>query len=811
MTHAFHTRTSSSSPPTSAAPLLPLSSDRQELRRSDPQIARSAPEPSLRASPERQPDSPSRLRESNFDWLSLGRVPVQAKLTVGAPDDTYEQEADRVAEQVMRMPDPSVQRQEEPEAEKIALEETIQAKPLSATITPLVQRQSEAADETLLPALEAEKEIGDPIQAKTLDPTVQREKEASGGEDELDEEVVQRKSSQSPEGSAAAGGSLEQRLQGSKGGGSPLPSDVLAFMNPRFGADFSGVRVHTGGEAVQMNQDLHAQAFTHGNDVYFGAGKSAANDDLTAHELTHVVQQTGAKGGTQTQAKAMTPAESIQRLCSECEDDQPIQPKLLAANPSSPPLVQRQAEEEEIQMKANQANETGLQSNKYPLTGETTGSLVSIALVDDAVVYGLIWLAVGSFIILYRSNGQEGKRRIDFGSEAPELAIQGGFSGVRLEGVASLKLAEGPTEDNLDEGAAWSFNDLGLASRYGKAGIEAIQLRVMEFSRDGIYGKSTARSVRAWQARNGLLADGIAGPATCMAMFGTEVPPTGGSLSYPSSSSFTPPSSFSVPSSNSPTFTSPVLESPPPSQSEVDQANARSFNQYFRSQYTKSEIIAIQKFVGDTAEDGIYSEMTALMVRWWQEREGFEGNDLDGNVGGRFDGKTLQAMLKRGLVLPPRVSAASSASSPSAAGQNIPKPTQTVPNRTNAPIPAQPIPVVAPISESRRYPGQTCDNSVLDRLQKEMHDVCDKIPGESCSPKKVNPKKLAKQPCSKIRERIQAMKECLHYRQRIQDECFGGVPDEVHKNALEELQSGLKHCLDLEKVNCAPGHPMANL
>jgi Domain of unknown function (DUF4157) len=44
---------------------------------------------------------------------------------------------------------------------------------------------------------------------------------------------------------------------------------------------------------VQMNKDLSAQAFTHGSDVYFGAGKSAGQNELTAHELTHVVQQTG--------------------------------------------------------------------------------------------------------------------------------------------------------------------------------------------------------------------------------------------------------------------------------------------------------------------------------------------------------------------------------------------------------------------------------------------------------------------------------------------------------------------------------------
>ncbi|MEJ2212092.1 MAG: DUF4157 domain-containing protein, partial [Anaerolineae bacterium] len=68
-------------------------------------------------------------------------------------------------------------------------------------------------------------------------------------------------------------------------------------MEPRFGADFGGVRVHTGGDAVQLTQHVQAQAFTHGQDVYFGAGKynpgTDAGKHLLAHELTHVVQQTG--------------------------------------------------------------------------------------------------------------------------------------------------------------------------------------------------------------------------------------------------------------------------------------------------------------------------------------------------------------------------------------------------------------------------------------------------------------------------------------------------------------------------------------
>jgi hypothetical protein len=86
---------------------------------------------------------------------------------------------------------------------------------------------------------------------------------------------------------------LEAQLSSSKMSGSPLSDDIRSFMEPRFGADFSQVRVHTDGDAVQMNQNLNAQAFTHGQDIYFGSGKAPSNDALTAHELTHVLQQNG--------------------------------------------------------------------------------------------------------------------------------------------------------------------------------------------------------------------------------------------------------------------------------------------------------------------------------------------------------------------------------------------------------------------------------------------------------------------------------------------------------------------------------------
>jgi outer membrane protein OmpA-like peptidoglycan-associated protein len=104
---------------------------------------------------------------------------------------------------------------------------------------------------------------------------------------------LQAESTESLRSSFEAGDKVESRVSQSKGGGSPLPDSVRSYMEPRFGVDFSHVRAHTGSDAIQMNQAIGAQAFTHGSDIYYGADNSPTNLELTAHELTHVIQQTG--------------------------------------------------------------------------------------------------------------------------------------------------------------------------------------------------------------------------------------------------------------------------------------------------------------------------------------------------------------------------------------------------------------------------------------------------------------------------------------------------------------------------------------
>jgi hypothetical protein len=112
------------------------------------------------------------------------------------------------------------------------------------------------------------------------------------------------------DGSFAAGEDFGQRLQASQGRGRPLPPALRDTFETRFGADFSSVRVHSDAAAGQLSQDIQAQAFTRGSDIFLGAGQSAAattaGKRLLAHELTHVVQQGAAPLKTATAPQQVT-------------------------------------------------------------------------------------------------------------------------------------------------------------------------------------------------------------------------------------------------------------------------------------------------------------------------------------------------------------------------------------------------------------------------------------------------------------------------------------------------------------------------
>src|SRR3970040_1609549 len=87
--------------------------------------------------------------------------------------------------------------------------------------------------------------------------------------------------------------------------GQPLDVATRALFEPRFGQDFSRVRVHTDAKAAQSARAVNALAYTVGNDVSFAdnqyAPEKANGRTLIAHELTHVIQQSGAGSSRQPQ------------------------------------------------------------------------------------------------------------------------------------------------------------------------------------------------------------------------------------------------------------------------------------------------------------------------------------------------------------------------------------------------------------------------------------------------------------------------------------------------------------------------------
>ncbi|MCW4020539.1 MAG: DUF4157 domain-containing protein, partial [Candidatus Bathyarchaeota archaeon] len=172
-------------------------------------------------------------------------------------------------------------------------EEEIQTKSTSQ-----VQRQAEEEEEE-----EAEEE--EELQTKSSQ--VQRQVEEEEEEELQTKSLLQRQEvpeeeeeiQTKPAGSQPTTVSehLESRIKAERGSGHPLSDDAREPMEHAFGADFSGVRVHTDSEADALNKQLSAKAFTTGQDVFFRENEyspgSGSGRELIAHELTHVVQQTG--------------------------------------------------------------------------------------------------------------------------------------------------------------------------------------------------------------------------------------------------------------------------------------------------------------------------------------------------------------------------------------------------------------------------------------------------------------------------------------------------------------------------------------
>ncbi len=160
---------------------------------------------------------------------------MQTKLTINKPGDEYEQEADRVAEQVIHAPEPQLQR-------------------------------------SYIHSLQT--------QSKTVDPSQKPKR------------LQMKRIQTGNEGQDTAPQIVHDVLQSS---GRPLETATREFMETRFGCDFSQVRVHAGAKASESAQAMNANAYTVEHNIVFGAGRFTPSTTdgqwLIAHELSHVLQQ----------------------------------------------------------------------------------------------------------------------------------------------------------------------------------------------------------------------------------------------------------------------------------------------------------------------------------------------------------------------------------------------------------------------------------------------------------------------------------------------------------------------------------------
>ncbi|WP_373553311.1 DUF4157 domain-containing protein [Haliscomenobacter sp.] len=245
------------------------------------------------------PESSIEINNTTFFGPASGKV--QPKLQVNQPGDVYEKQADAMAEQVVNSGPPTQSiATPAPKAAQRQGKEDIQKASQPEEVQKMAQPEEEKPIQKMDKPEEPQRKEQEEVQRKPEEePAVQKKEEEVKRKPE--EEKVQAQTSGNGGGTAPSG--FAANLNHSKGQGSGLSKGTLNEMSTAFGQDFSGVRIHTDSQAEQLSEEISAQAFTHGNDIYFNQGKynpeSQDGKRLLAHELTHVVQQ-GAVAPTPT-------------------------------------------------------------------------------------------------------------------------------------------------------------------------------------------------------------------------------------------------------------------------------------------------------------------------------------------------------------------------------------------------------------------------------------------------------------------------------------------------------------------------------
>lgn len=255
---------------------------------------------------------------------------IQPKLKINTSDDAYEQEADLIAERIMRMPDPSMQR-----------------KPGCTTCPDLIDEESGAS--------------------------------------------VHRKSSAAHAASPLSR-TDNARIESLKNGGGPLPEATRSYFEPRFNHDFGSVRVRMDAHAAEAARSIHAKAFTFGDTIAFNTGEFAPETregrELIAHELTHVLQQSQAVGiipeiqrNGEEVCEEKPPEEQV------CEEGRP-EPEISSTAVSQAPPPPLTEDVEEFKRMVLSIAKVRLANNRGNLAGWATlvGEIMSAVEVEAQVL-----------------------------------------------------------------------------------------------------------------------------------------------------------------------------------------------------------------------------------------------------------------------------------------------------------------------------------------------------------------------------------------------------------------------------------------
>lgn len=305
------------------------------------------------------------MEKSSVSEASMNNMPfisgltggsIQAKLTVGAPNDKFEVEADAMADQVMRMPAPTLFGDgfaQSPPNNSISSSPAVQKKCVAC------ENESIEKEDSIAPALQMKEIVqqasGDdiniqrkstesfasstrPNEAKKMSPTIQPNRDSGRRINrKVEEEDLIQKTENQTSGRGPPQGEFSSKLNQTKGSGQPLDSATNSFMSNRFGADFSNVRIHDNSTAASMSDSISAKAFTHQNNIYFNQGQyqpnTSAGKHLLAHELTHTIQQGAVGTNVQPKLEIGSPTSALEKEADSMADKVMRKP-LASANSS---------------------------------------------------------------------------------------------------------------------------------------------------------------------------------------------------------------------------------------------------------------------------------------------------------------------------------------------------------------------------------------------------------------------------------------------------------------------------------------------